>query len=451
VSWLIDGAMRRYRLQGTWLGAPATLDVELALGGTPELSSGPQTTSSGNPTGSLCEDLRVPVQVSLSVVREGAGAMLVAERGSSLRLGFGQGTVRLGLLPEDVLTPESFTVLELPTSPFNFGTANLELVFATEPLAAHDLVLSRALIQSVEGNTEFLRPVPLPPPLPDACSRAEPTEPVSFLDADPDADAAAAAQRAVGRWALCDANPLAGADTRPRGIVGVEIRTDRSWQAILPGSEPEFGSGFEREGVITMGRGENERLIYLAELGYPGIWNDEHRWQLQLGALDSSVSGNTLFAGMLVRLDVPVAPAVPPPFVRGERAGLAGCTGPETELEGFANPEAELEAVANPAELLSALEGRWVGCSRFSGEVRFDSDGGVEVMPSESYVGHTGLFGGRVIGSAAQFGLVGPGMTSWILVRSLRPLKLWMYPAYRVYMDHADPLGPEPMVFSAVP
>ncbi|HWO10561.1 MAG TPA: hypothetical protein VNN80_13810, partial [Polyangiaceae bacterium] len=130
----------------------------------------------------------------------------------------------------------------------------------------------------------------------------------------------------------------------------------------------------------------------------------------------------------------PVAPAEAPAFAEGERAGLPGCASTETGLGALGSDAQEARA---------ALVGRWVGCAGFAGELEFDAEGKVTVLPSESY-GGSAAQDTLVTAREAANGLA-IGNNGWLVVRSARPLKLWLRPDNLLIND------PPIIVLSAAP
>lgn len=138
--------------------------------------------------------------------------------------------------------------------------------------------------------------------------------------------------------------------------------------------------------------------------------------------LQVSASGNTIGAGQLVRMTQPVAAWEPPPFAVGERAGLDGC----------ASSEADLMTLGSDSELRAALQGRWVGCEGFAGELTFDAAGELTFLPSPSHVGTTASYETLVSSSndavfsfsegARAFSVQGPGRAATNPGRSVQAL-----------------------------
>lgn len=431
VRWRMANALRRHVLTGSFLGEQVTLEIELTQSGAPM-----------HQLGGGCDVVEVPVRMSLKTVPvTGSDVLSVEGREGLLTLRWNWGYAEMHLQESDFSSSDRLRAALLgknapPAGPaedvYIFGNVVMHFEFDPKALARDELTPSSTSlyysgsIASLNGSFQepYVSALPLAaPPLPE-CASAEATQSVVFERHE------AALSQLVGAWALCNGGPYPGVQIFPEG----------TWQAILPGSEPRLGSGFEREGVV----GFKDHLAY--DEGGVGLPAQTQQLEFELspawswatsegspaargGVLDVSASGNTVASGLLVRLAPMIEPAVAPLFARGERAGAAGCSGTETEIEAPATSEGELR---------ERLAGRWVGCSGFSGELYFDPEGNLRIS-SERYQDTTE----PLIVEPRSDGSYGIATSSQALnvVFSAHPLKLQL----------TDVNEGQPLVFSAAP
>jgi hypothetical protein len=426
VSWRMRNTLRRHILTGSLLGEPVTLEVELEQSGVPM-----------HRVNDICNVVEVPVRMSvMTVPATGSDVLSVERREGLLTLRQNHGYVEMRLQEADFSNPERLRAALLGQNArpaedvYIYGYVVVYFEFAAlardelTPNSA-SLYYSGSLASFNGGFDEPFSPAP-PPSAPPAaeCASAEATQAVVFESQE------AALSQLVGVWALCNGGPYPG----------VQIFPDGTWQAILPGSVPRLGSGFEREGVVTFkehleyGEGGARLPVQRPQLEFElsPAWSwttSEGSSAARGGVLDVSASGNTVASGLLVRLATPIEPAVAPLFGRAERAGAAGCASTETEIEAPATSE---------GELLEKLRGRWVGCAGFSGELYFDGEGNLQIA-------------GERYHDLTEHLLVQPRSDgSYGIATSTQALNV-VFSAHPLKLQITDVNVGQPLVFSAAP
>jgi hypothetical protein len=412
---LIDSAAGQQTFRGDLAGEPATLVLDVTLAEANEHVGEPDFATD---TITVCGVVKVPVQLAVTITPDDPGRAALSLTPSDAHLYVEDDGV--GWL-DFSFAPVSPAPSELP-SPSSL--ARVGYSYPTDPFATHALTALSIEASLPERMGPFYASRPeraqrQPPP--DCLTAPEAVGRTAFASVE---EASAAV---VGRWAICTYDP-SGPD-----FAGVEIFPDGTWSAIVDDGGLQHRAGFEREGVARIVGASAPGGPYELQLSEQNaVWG---AWATEIEFSASGAGFGGLDFHLFSRLDRPVAPLAPPAFARGQRAGRAACASSEGGLEPFAGSESELQG---------NLEGSWVGCTGYLGQIHFDG-GNVEFSETPTHAAHTEAY--EVVethGTSATLRVQGE---PWQVVRSTSPVKLWV----RRFEAYATPgYDPEVIVFSAL-
>jgi hypothetical protein len=437
---VLAAAQGHHNVDGTWLNGrqPAVLGVDVEVGATPLPGSG---TGCGS---ALLLEATVTVRTRDAVIEGQAQVLRFDDYWSAwvevpladLADAYARPAPKFGSIPDG---PNVYLPQQRPSAP----APTLVLVFSASSLRANLFVDGRVVgtwsALPAEVPWRWAGPHTLPAELVADCA------PANDLAGQEDAytafaSAGLAAAAMPGTWIHCQASG-------PARHAGIQISPDGTWRTLAwrDGGFVTQG-GFQQEGAVEEPidvSAYNGPGYFQINLSGPRVWFATHLWGDRLVGTAVDTTPLDRHHTVYVRTDRAVETASNP-YTSRQRAGAAACAQPETGVV----------ELGLGSELESTLAGEWTLCAGelLDGYVglRFDGQGAVtllaaggETLRRESY---------RAIQPETmpnptpyrKFLLFDGSETSWEIMLSDRPLKLWM-------VEQGPHTTDRKAVFSAVP